>query len=109
MKEPTIYIIMRPAGVAISMFAVIDRKPAPASAIRSMMYSMSFSDCDRRSGITEKHAAVCRRCSSHFQAFVDGHLRSSMLQTLAMPPHRLATNMVKYGALEQPKGQLAIA
>ena len=29
-KEPTICIIMRPAGVVVSMFSVIERKPAPA-------------------------------------------------------------------------------
>jgi hypothetical protein len=34
---PTICIIMRPAGVVVSMFSAIDRKPAPALPIRSMM------------------------------------------------------------------------
>ena len=33
----TLSAIMRPAGVVVSMFSVIDRKPAPAWAIRSMM------------------------------------------------------------------------
>ncbi|HEV7344742.1 MAG TPA: PAS domain S-box protein [Devosia sp.] len=35
-------------------------------------------------------------------------LRSSTLQTLAMAIHELATNAVKYGALGQPQGRLAI-
>jgi hypothetical protein len=41
-NDATICIIMRPAGVVVSMFSVIDRKPAPARAIRSMMCSTSF-------------------------------------------------------------------
>ena len=40
---------MRPAEVVVSMFSVIDRKPAPALPIRSMMCSTSFSERDRRS------------------------------------------------------------
>ena len=36
-------------------------------------------------------------------------LRSSMVQTLAMALHELATNAVKYGALGPPQGRLAIA
>ena len=35
-------------------------------------------------------------------------LRSSMVQTLAMALHELATNAVKYGALSQPQAELAI-
>ena len=35
-------------------------------------------------------------------------LRSSMVQTLAMALHELATNAVKYGALCQPNGRLAV-
>ena len=35
--EPIICIIMRPAGVVVSIFSVIDWKPAPAWAIRSMI------------------------------------------------------------------------
>jgi PAS domain S-box-containing protein len=35
-------------------------------------------------------------------------LRSSMVQTLAMALHELATNAVKYGALGQPNGRLAV-
>ena len=43
-KAPTICIIMRPAGVVVSMFSVMERKPAPALAIRSMICSTSFSE-----------------------------------------------------------------
>jgi len=35
-------------------------------------------------------------------------LRSSMMQTLAMGLHELATNVVKYGALKEPGGRLEI-
>lgn len=35
-------------------------------------------------------------------------LRSSMVQTLAMAIHELATNALKYGALAQPDGRLTI-
>lgn len=45
-KLPTICIIIRPAGVVVSMFSVSDRKPAPAWAMRSMMCSTSFSERD---------------------------------------------------------------
>jgi hypothetical protein len=48
-KLPTVCIIIRPAGVVVSMFSVSDRKPAPEWAIRSMMCNTSFSERDRRS------------------------------------------------------------
>jgi hypothetical protein len=48
-KAPTICINMRPAGVVVSMFSVMDRKPAPALTILSMMCRTSFSERDRRS------------------------------------------------------------
>lgn len=39
----------------------------------------------------------------------DVQLRSSTVQTLALALHELATNAVKYGALGQPSGRLAIS
>jgi PAS domain S-box-containing protein len=42
------------------------------------------------------------------QGPLDVRLRSSTVQTLAMALHELATNAVKYGALKQPSGRLAI-
>ena len=39
-NEATICIIMRPAGVVVSMFSVIERKPAPAFAIRSVVWKL---------------------------------------------------------------------
>jgi two-component sensor histidine kinase len=46
------------------------------------------------------------------RATLDGpagvRLRSSTVQTLAMALHELATNAVKYGALGQPGGRLAV-
>jgi hypothetical protein len=43
----TIRIIIRPPGVDVSMFSMIDRKPAPIAVIRLMMRSKSFSECDK--------------------------------------------------------------
>jgi hypothetical protein len=40
---------MRPADEVVSMFSVSDRKVSPAAAIRSMMWSTSFSERERRS------------------------------------------------------------
>ena len=56
-KEPTICIIMRPAGVVVSMLSVIDRKPAPVWAIRSMMCSTSLSERDSRSSFQTTRVA----------------------------------------------------
>lgn len=44
-----IRIIIRPAGVDVSVFSVIERKAAPALPIRSMISSTSFSEYGRRS------------------------------------------------------------
>jgi hypothetical protein len=48
-KLPTICIIIRPAAVVVSIASVSERKPAPASSIRSMMCSISFRLRDSRS------------------------------------------------------------
>jgi hypothetical protein len=48
-NDPTICIIIRPAGVVVSMFSVTERKPAATSAICSMMCNTSLSDRDNRS------------------------------------------------------------
>ena len=68
-KVPTICIIIRPAGVVVSMLSVTDRKPAPASAIRSIMCSKSFSERDSRSSFQTTTVSPSRswssmRCSS---------------------------------------------
>ena len=55
---------MRPAGVVVSMFSVIERKPAPALPIRSMMCSTSFSERDRRSSFQTTTVSPSRRWSS---------------------------------------------
>ena len=49
-KAPTICIIIRPAGVVVPMFSVIERKPAPALPICSTMWSTSLSERDLASG-----------------------------------------------------------
>lgn len=48
-KAPTICIIIRPAGVVVSIASVSERKPAPAAAIRSIRCRTSFSERDSRS------------------------------------------------------------
>src|ERR1700693_2511507 len=48
-KAPTICIIMRPAGVVVSIASVKLRNPAPASPRRSMMMSTSRRDRESRS------------------------------------------------------------
>src|SRR5437016_4163509 len=48
-KAPTICIIIRPAGVVVSMASVRLRNPALASASRSMIISTSRRDRDSRS------------------------------------------------------------
>ena len=61
---PTICIIIRPAGVVVSMSSVSERKPAPALAIRSMMCSTSFSERDSRSSFQTTTVSPSRRWSS---------------------------------------------
>ena len=48
-KLPTICIVMRPAGVVVSIASVSDWNPAPAASIRSIRCSKSFSDLVSRS------------------------------------------------------------
>jgi len=69
-NEPMICIIMRPAGVVVSMFSVIDRKPAPARAIRSMMCSTSFSEGERRSSFQTTTASPSRSAPAYGAARV---------------------------------------
>ena len=63
-KAPTICIIIRPAGVVVSMCSVSERKPAPASPIFSMMCSRSFSERDNRSSFPTTTTSPGRRWSS---------------------------------------------
>src|SRR4051794_2471746 len=79
-KAPTICIIIRPAGVVVSMFSVIERKPAPALPMRSMMCSTSLSERDRRSSfqtttVSPSRKWSSRRCSSGrlIYTHVSGH------------------------------------
>ena len=60
-KAPTICIIIRPAGVVVSMFSVTERNPAPALRMRSMMCSTSFSDRDNRSSFQTTTVSPLRR------------------------------------------------
>ena len=62
-KAPTICIIIRPAGVVVSIFSVIERNPAPAFPIRSMMCSTSFKDRDSRSSFQTTTVSPSRRWS----------------------------------------------
>jgi hypothetical protein len=60
-----ICIIIRPAGVAVSMFvSVSERKLAPDCAIRSMMRSASISERDRRSSFQTTTVSPSRNWSS---------------------------------------------
>lgn len=68
-KAPTICIIIRPAGVVVSMFSVTDRNPAPALPIRSMMCSTSFKERDRRSSFHTTTVSPSSRWSSETHRF----------------------------------------
>jgi len=83
-KLPTICIIIRPAGVVVSMFSVTERKPAPASAIRSMMCSTSFSERDSRSSFQTTTVSPSRNWSSEFRdrTFENQSFRASGLSLL---------------------------
>jgi len=76
-KAPTICIIMRPAGVVVSIASVIDRKPAPTSPIRSMMCSTSLSDRDRRSSFHTTTSGVPRPVGIKLDAFRDARAERS--------------------------------
>jgi hypothetical protein len=62
-KAPTICIIMRPAGVVVSIASVSERKPAPAASMRSRMCSRSFSERDRRSSFQTTTTSPAHKCS----------------------------------------------
>lgn len=52
-KDPIICIIMRPAGVVVSIPSVSDLNPAPAASIFSIMCSTSFNERDSRSSLPD--------------------------------------------------------
>ena len=58
------------------------------------------------------HTELTAVCGSLDQVTLEGpagvRLRSSMVQTLALALHELATNAVKHGALGQPSGKLMV-
>jgi hypothetical protein len=63
-NEPIICIIIRTAGVAVSRFSVIDRKPASASPIRSIICSTSLRKRDSRSSFQTTTVSPSRSWSS---------------------------------------------
>lgn len=56
-KQPTLCIIMGPAGVFVSILSVTERKPAPATTIRSMMQGAPLNDQGSRSSCPTQHGA----------------------------------------------------
>ena len=56
-KLPIICIIIRPAGVVVSMFSVTERNRAPCAAMRSSRWSKSLSD----SGSVQKQRTLKER------------------------------------------------
>jgi hypothetical protein len=82
-NEPIICIIMRPAGVVVSMFSVIDRKPASAleepsfprrrrlcpgaSAIPEVMLLLSTGCLDQSAGTPEPVQLLAQSCTDPSQ------------------------------------------
>ena len=63
-NEPTICIIIRPAGVDVSIDSVRLWKSAPAESIFSRVKRRSFSERERRSSFQTTSTSPLRSCSS---------------------------------------------
>jgi PAS domain S-box-containing protein len=82
----------------------------PLARAQSLLSRLGGTDRVAFDELLETELAAMKGTSEHIT--LEGprgiRLRSSMVQTLAMALHELATNAVKYGAIGQPQAHLAI-
>jgi len=63
-NEPTIYIIILPAGVVVSIDSVRLRKPALRSTMRSIKVNRARDECDNQSSFQAATTPPLRSCES---------------------------------------------